>query len=168
MDYTKLSLLEVSNKIRNREVTSEEVTKQIIERIKETEHLNALNSYCFDEALETAKLVDKMIAEGQKLPSIAGVPVVIKDNINVLSNSDFASVTSTPARRYLLNSKAHRCATPNSYLFTQKIAFMRSTTRHMVVLMRPHFDGESSCIGQCNGGISSGKGTFLVVLSKQD
>ena len=40
MDYTKLSLLEISKKIRNREVTSEEVTNQIIENIKKNEKLN--------------------------------------------------------------------------------------------------------------------------------
>ena len=42
--YKELSLLEVASKIKNREVTSEEVTKEIIEHIKATEHLNALNS----------------------------------------------------------------------------------------------------------------------------
>ena len=91
MDYTKLSLLEVSKKIHSKEVTSEEVTRQIIERIKATEHLNALNSYCFDEALETAKQVDAMIANGEKLPVLAGVPVVIKDNINVLATKTTCS-----------------------------------------------------------------------------
>ena len=83
MDYTKLSLLEISKKIHNHEVSSEEVTLQIIENIKKTEKLNALNSYNFDEALEMAKQVDIKLANGEDLPVLAGVPIVIKDNINV-------------------------------------------------------------------------------------
>lgn len=83
MDYTKLSLLEISNKIHNREVTSEEVTKQIIQNIKNNEKLNALNSYNFDEALVKAQQVDKKIANGETVSIIAGVPLVIKDNINI-------------------------------------------------------------------------------------
>lgn len=83
MDYTKLSLLEVSKKIHNKEVTSQEVTNQIIQNILANKKLNALNSYNFDEALQTAKLVDQKIANGEVLPMLAGVPIVVKDNINV-------------------------------------------------------------------------------------
>ena len=83
MDYTKLSLLEVSELIHSQKVTSEEVTKQIINQIEKTKYLNALNSYNFEDALKTAVEVDKQIAEGKKLPILAGVPVVVKDNINV-------------------------------------------------------------------------------------
>lgn len=83
MDYTKLSLLEISKKIHSREVTSEEVTLQIIEKIKSTQNLNALNSFNFENALEDAKKIDERLANGEKLPVLAGVPIVIKDNINI-------------------------------------------------------------------------------------
>lgn len=83
MDYTKLSLIEVSNLIHSKKVTSEEVTKQIIARIEETKNLNALNSYNFENALECAREVDKKITSGQELPILAGVPIVVKDNINI-------------------------------------------------------------------------------------
>ena len=83
MDYTKLSLLEISKKIYKREVTSEEVTLQIIEKIKSTQNLNALNSYNFENALEDAKKIDERLANGEELPVLAGVPIVIKDNINI-------------------------------------------------------------------------------------
>lgn len=83
MDYTKLSLIEVSNLIHSKKVTSEEVTKQIIDRIEETKNLNALNTYNFENALECAREVDKKIASGQELPILAGVPIVVKDNINI-------------------------------------------------------------------------------------
>lgn len=91
MDYTKLSLLEVSKKIHDREVTSLEVTNQIIERIKATEKLNALNSYNFDEAINVAKQVDEMLNAGKDLPVLAGVPIVVKDNINVLGTKTTCS-----------------------------------------------------------------------------
>ncbi len=91
MDYTKLSLLEVSKKIHDREVTSLEVTNQIIERIKATEKLNALNSYNFDEAINVAKQVDEMLDAGKDLPVLAGVPIVVKDNINVLGTKTTCS-----------------------------------------------------------------------------
>ena len=91
MDYTKLSLLEVSKKIHDREVTSLEVTNQIIEHIKATEKLNALNSYNFDEAINVAKQVDEMFDAGKELPVLAGVPIVIKDNINVLGTKTTCS-----------------------------------------------------------------------------
>ena len=83
MDYTKLSLLEISKKIHSKEVTSEEVTLQIIEKIKSTQNLNALNSFNFENALEDAKKIDEKLANGEKLPVLAGVPIVIKDNINI-------------------------------------------------------------------------------------
>lgn len=83
MDYTKLSLIEVSNLIHSKKVTSEEVTKQIIDRIEETKNLNALNTYNFENALECAREVDKKLANGQELPILAGVPIVVKDNINI-------------------------------------------------------------------------------------
>lgn len=83
MDYTKLSLIEVSNLIHSKKVTSEEVTKQIIDRIEETKNLNALNTYNFENALECAREVDKKLASGKELPILAGVPIVVKDNINI-------------------------------------------------------------------------------------
>lgn len=83
MDYTKLSLLEVSKKIHSGEVTSTEVTRQTIEVIKASQNLNALNSCYFEDALKKAQEVDQKIANGESLPVLAGVPIVIKDNINV-------------------------------------------------------------------------------------
>ena len=83
MDYTELSLLEVSKKIKDREVTSQEVTSQIIEKIKSTQNLNALNLYNFENALEDAKKIDERLDAGEELPVLAGVPVVVKDNINI-------------------------------------------------------------------------------------
>lgn len=91
MDYTKLSLLQISELIHSKKVTSEQVTKQIIEQIQKTENLNALNSYCFETALEKAREVDQKIAQGQTISVLAGVPIVVKDNINMIGTKTTCS-----------------------------------------------------------------------------
>jgi len=82
MDYTKYSLLEVSSALRTGEVTSESLTLACLNKIEEEKDINALNSVCREQALEMARKVDKMFSEGKQLPLLAGIPVVIKDNIN--------------------------------------------------------------------------------------
>ena len=52
MDYTKLSLIEVSNLIHSKKVTSEEVTKQIIARIEETKKLQVVKNCQFWQACQ--------------------------------------------------------------------------------------------------------------------
>lgn len=83
MDYTKLSILEVAKLLRNGTVSSEELTKQVLQKIKEKENLHALNFVCEEYALSKAKEVDKLFKEGKELPLLAGVPITIKDNINI-------------------------------------------------------------------------------------
>ncbi len=83
MDYTKLSLLEVAELLKQQKVTSVELTEQCLANIENNKHLNALNSVTKEYALNQAKLVDAMRAEGKDLPLLAGVPITIKDNINI-------------------------------------------------------------------------------------
>ncbi len=83
MDYTKLSILEVASLLREGKVTSVELTKQVLAKIKENEHLHALNCVMEEYALKKAEEVDKMFSEGKDLPVLAGIPITIKDNINI-------------------------------------------------------------------------------------
>ncbi len=83
MDYTKLSLLEVAELLKQQKVTSVELTEQCLANIENNKHLNALNSVTKEYALNQAKLVDAMRAEGKDLPLLAGIPITIKDNINI-------------------------------------------------------------------------------------
>jgi Asp-tRNA(Asn)/Glu-tRNA(Gln) amidotransferase A subunit family amidase len=75
-----MSACEMVDKIKNQEITSEEITEIIIERI---EKLNPLiNAYCtptFDLAREMAKNADEVIKKGEKISLLHGVPVSIKD-----------------------------------------------------------------------------------------
>ena len=80
MDFSKLSLIEIKDKIANKEVTSEEVVKFFLAKCEEKKDLNAFVEI-FDDAVENAKIVDKKIANGEPVGLLAGVPIAIKDNI---------------------------------------------------------------------------------------
>jgi aspartyl-tRNA(Asn)/glutamyl-tRNA(Gln) amidotransferase subunit A len=75
-----MSAVEIVEKIKNRELTSQEVIEIIIERI---ERINPIiNAYCttsFDLARETAKSVDNRVKKGEEVGPIAGIPTSIKD-----------------------------------------------------------------------------------------
>lgn len=83
MDYTKLSILEVSKLLHDGSVTSEELTKQVLNNIKQKQNLHALTSVCEEYALKKAREVDALFKKGEKLPLLAGIPITIKDNINI-------------------------------------------------------------------------------------
>ncbi|MFX0080722.1 MAG: amidase [Candidatus Hodarchaeota archaeon] len=75
-----MSACEMADKIKNQELTSEEITEIIIERIEKINPI--INAYCtptFDLARETAKRADEAIKKGEKLGLLHGVPVSIKD-----------------------------------------------------------------------------------------
>lgn len=44
-----------------------------------------------DIALETAKKVDEKIAKGEELPLLAGIPLALKDNMNLKGSKTTAS-----------------------------------------------------------------------------
>ncbi|MFX1379820.1 MAG: amidase [Promethearchaeota archaeon] len=79
-DICYMSAYDMAEKIKNQEITSEEVTEIIIERI---ENINPLiNAYCtttFDLARESAKTADRAVKNGEKLELLHGIPVSIKD-----------------------------------------------------------------------------------------
>ncbi len=66
--------------IKTQELTSQEITETIIERI---ENINPIiNAYCtptFDLAREMAKNADNAVKKGEKLGSLHGIPTSIKD-----------------------------------------------------------------------------------------
>lgn len=82
MEILDKSLTEIIKDLNSGVVTSEQLVLVCIKRIENTKELNALNSTCFDEALERAKSIDKKRLAGEKVGRLAGAPIVIKDNIN--------------------------------------------------------------------------------------
>jgi aspartyl-tRNA(Asn)/glutamyl-tRNA(Gln) amidotransferase subunit A len=71
----------LSQKLQNKEISSEELTKAYIKCIEARNPLlNAYVTTTFDYALENAKLADKMIKEG-RATALTGIPFTLKDNI---------------------------------------------------------------------------------------
>lgn len=73
---------EIRDLIRKKEVSSVEVTKNIINRIENIDDkIGAFLSSYPDEALKSAQKIDERIACGESLPDLAGIPMAIKDNM---------------------------------------------------------------------------------------
>lgn len=96
MDYLSLSLYEISNLLKERKITSVELTKLCYENIEKNKHLNALISLRKEEALLEAKIADEILDSGRGT-ILTGVPIIVKDNINVLGTK------TTCASRFLEN-----------------------------------------------------------------
>ena len=82
MDYLSLSAWEIAEKIKNKEISSVDVTKLVLDRAKKmNETINGYITICEEEALKKAAEVDAKIAAGETLSPLAGVPYAMKDNI---------------------------------------------------------------------------------------
>ena len=82
MNLYELTAHELSAMLKAKEVSSAEITKSVIDRIGNVE--NKVESYItntHEKALETAKLVDKKIVDGEEIAPLEGIPMAIKDNI---------------------------------------------------------------------------------------
>lgn len=65
-----------------KEISAKEILDETYKRIDEVEgKIQAFNSLTKELAYETAKTVDEKIAKGEQLPKLAGIPIVLKDNM---------------------------------------------------------------------------------------
>lgn len=91
-EILKKSAMEQFKALKNKEISAVELTKASLERIKEVdEKLGAFNSVTDEIALNTAKKADEKIANGEELPLLAGVPLALKDNMNLVGSKTTAS-----------------------------------------------------------------------------
>ncbi len=68
----------------NKEVSSEELVNEVYKKVETVDkEIGAYNSLTKDFAIETAKKVDEKIRKGEELPPLAGIPLALKDNINL-------------------------------------------------------------------------------------
>ena len=87
LELLKKSAMEQSRALKDKEVSAVELTKASLERIKSIdEKIGAFNSLTEDIAIKTAKEVDDKIAKGEELPLLAGVPLALKDNMNLIGS----------------------------------------------------------------------------------
>lgn len=91
-ELLKKSAAEQSKALKNKEISAVELTNAAFERINEVDgKLGAFNSLTKEAALDTAKKVDEKIAKGEELPLLAGVPLALKDNMNMKGSKTTAS-----------------------------------------------------------------------------
>jgi aspartyl-tRNA(Asn)/glutamyl-tRNA(Gln) amidotransferase subunit A len=82
MNLYDLTLKEVSDKLSKKEITSVELTNEILNRVNEVEpKVDSFLTLTSELALKQAKAIDEKRAKGEKLSPLAGVPMAVKDNI---------------------------------------------------------------------------------------
>ena len=78
----KYSIKELVKKIQDKEVSCVDVMNYYTKQIKEKEDkIDEFLSLDIDGALKKAKELDEKIARGEKVGSLAGIPIAIKDNM---------------------------------------------------------------------------------------
>ena len=75
-NITDLSLSELVSNIKNKKLSSHDVTSEYVERSKKSKNLNTYIEETFDVALKKAKEFDSNPDFNKKLP---GIPMAIKD-----------------------------------------------------------------------------------------
>ncbi|TFF91018.1 MAG: Asp-tRNA(Asn)/Glu-tRNA(Gln) amidotransferase subunit GatA [Promethearchaeota archaeon] len=84
MKFYKYMAHELVEKIRNRDISIEEITQQVFERIELTEpYIHSFINLYKEEALENAKDLDKQLKSGKNIGRLYGIPIGIKDLICV-------------------------------------------------------------------------------------
>jgi amidase len=83
-DLWQLGALEIAVAIRNRETTSRDVLDALVERVDTVNgELNAIVALLGDDALKAAEVADRAVLDGEQLGPLHGVPITVKENIDV-------------------------------------------------------------------------------------
>lgn len=91
------SATELARLIRQKRISSVELTQHYIERIERFDGaLNAIVVRDFERALDAARLSDDSLARGNPLGSLHGVPMTIKESFDI---SGWATTWGMPAQR---------------------------------------------------------------------
>lgn len=80
MKLENLNVLQIVSMLKNKEITCRELTEYYLSKIDKFKGKNAVLEVFYD-CLDMADDCDRLIAKGGDLPSLIGVPILIKDNI---------------------------------------------------------------------------------------
>lgn len=92
MELLKKTAIEQRKALLNKEVSALELVQETYKQIENLdEKIGAYNSLTKEQAIETAKKVDEKIAKGEDIPIMAGIPLALKDNMNMIGSKTTAS-----------------------------------------------------------------------------
>lgn len=82
MNITELTVHELQEKLKSKELTITDINKAYIDRINEKEKdVQAFITLTTDEALEKSKNIEEKVNKGEIKGKLAGIPIGIKDNM---------------------------------------------------------------------------------------
>jgi amidase len=91
----QLGALEIAAAVRDRQTTSREVLDALVARIDAVNgQLNAVVAVLGDEAVKAAEAADRAVTDGAPLGPLHGVPITVKENIDV---AGWATTQGVPA-----------------------------------------------------------------------
>ena len=160
-DLTNLTASEAAAKIRKGEITSEALTKALIEKAKAGKSLNVFITLDESGALKAAKAADAAGKEKKWKGALHGVPIVLKDNIHVagLPNTagtpgmkEFVPKENAPVAQKLIDAGAIVLGKTNMH----ELAFgITSNNKAFGAVRNPY---ATKCIA---GGSSGGNGAAI-------
>ncbi len=133
------SLLEISSLLKERKITSVELAKLCLDNIEKNKHLNAVLSVRKEDALLDAEKADKILDEG-KGNFLTGVPIIIKDNINMIGTK------TTCASKFLENYESVYNATVVEKLLEQNAVILGKANMDEFAMGSSN---ENSAFGAC-------------------
>ena len=80
IDVSKMGIEEILTCLREKKFTCKELVEYYISNIEKYSGKNAILQV-FDDAVEKAEEADAKLNSGEELPSLCGLPIIIKDNI---------------------------------------------------------------------------------------
>jgi len=94
-----LEVSQIRERILNKEIKCIDLIEKTFERIEKIDkHIDSFVSLRREKALEEAKEIDRKILTGEKLGSLAGIPVAVKDNM--VSEGDITTSCSKMLYNY--------------------------------------------------------------------
>jgi len=95
-ELRELSAVEASTLIKSKQISATQLVQAVISNTKHYKHLNAYISLDEKNALREAAIVDKDVIAGTASGKLLGVPLIIKDNIEV---ADMFFTIGTPSMK---------------------------------------------------------------------
>jgi indoleacetamide hydrolase len=127
-DVTSLTAREVVRRIRRGELSAERYAEASLAALKAHADLNAVNHLDVAALFERARTVDRTRARGEALGSLAGLPIIVKDNINTVG------FPTTAGTRFLTGYMPKANAPVAEALFQQGALLFAKSNMHELAL----------------------------------